>query len=157
MRTIVISPDEAMILSTREESHFFERKAVAVSGRGVQKVVVAFANSDGGELLIGIADDKDEPDPAKRWQGATKLEELNAHLQNIFEVRPSLDLRYEFLKSEDKPGYVLRVLVEKGQQVHRTTDDTVYQRYGAQSLALKDPQKSLISHLLRGQPHSRIM
>ena len=141
MRTIVISPDETMTLSTREESHFFERKAVGVSGRGVQKTVVAFANSDGGELLIGIADDKDEPDPANRWQGAAKLEELNAHLQNIFEVRPSLDLRYEFLKSEDKAGYVLRVLVEKSQQVHRTTDDTVYQRYGAQSLPLKDPQR----------------
>ncbi|HJT26926.1 MAG TPA: ATP-binding protein [Pyrinomonadaceae bacterium] len=53
----------------------------------------------------------------------------------------SLDLRYEFLKCESLPGYVLRVQIEKSQEVHRTADDKVYQRYGAQSLPLKDPQK----------------
>lgn len=52
-----------------------------------------------------------------------------------------MDLRYEFLKSEAKPNYVLRVLVEKSQEVHLTADETVYQRYGAQSLPIKDPQK----------------
>src|SRR5688500_12862945 len=99
MQIRVINDDEVLALSTRDESHFFERKTVGINGRDVQKIVVAFANADGGELLIGIAD-KDEPDPNKRWQGATKLEDLNAHLQSIFEVRPSLDLRYEFLKYE---------------------------------------------------------
>jgi ATP-dependent DNA helicase RecG len=141
MQTRVISRDEALTLSSHEESHFFDRKAVQINGRGVQKVVVAFANADGGELLIGIADDKDEPDPNKRWQGVSKLEELNAHLQSIFEVKPSLDISYEFLKCETKPGYVLRIMVEKSQEVHRTADETVYQRYGAQSLPIKDPQR----------------
>lgn len=141
MRTRVISEDEALALSSREESHFFDRKAVGISGRGIQKVVVAFANADGGEILIGIADDKAEPDPHERWQGASKLEDLNAHLQSIFDVKPSLDLRYEFLKCEGKPGYVLRVQIEKSQEVHKTADESVYQRYGAQSLPVKDPQR----------------
>lgn len=141
MRTRVISEAEVLALSTTEESHFFDRKAVAIGGRGLQKVVVAFANADGGDLLIGIADDSDELVPAKRWQGATRLEDLNSHLQSIFEVKPTLDLRYEFLKSENRPGYVLRVLVEKSQEVHSAADGTVYVRYGAQSLPLKDPQR----------------
>jgi ATP-dependent DNA helicase RecG len=150
MRTRVISVDEALTLSQREESHVFDRKAVQVAGRAIQKVVVAFANADGGELLIGIADDKDEPDPQKRWQGASKLENLNAHLQSMFEVRPSLDLRYEFLKCDPKPGYVLRVLIEKSQEVHRTADETVYQRYGAQSLPSKDPQRVMELSFAKG-------
>ena len=131
MQTRVVDDDEVLALSTRDESHFFDRKAVGISGCGVQKIVVAFANADGEELLIGMADDKDEPDPNKRWQGVTKLEDLNAYLHSIFEVRPSLDLRYEFLKCENTPGYVLRVLVEKSQEVHSAADGTVYQRYGA--------------------------
>jgi len=66
----------------------------------VQKICVAFANADGGELLIGLADNDEEADPDKRWQGVSKLEDLNSHLQSIFDIRPSLDLRYEFLKSD---------------------------------------------------------
>lgn len=141
MRTRIIDASEALALSIAEESHFFDRKAIAVSGRGVQKIAVAFANADGGEFLIGVADDKDQPEPEKRWQGASKIEDLNAHLQNIFEIVPSLDLRYEFLKCDTKPGYVLRIIIEKSQEVHRTSDNTVYQRYGAQSLPIKDPQR----------------
>lgn len=141
METRLITSDEALVLATRDESHFFERKSAQVSGRGVQKICVAFANADGGELLIGLADDEEEPNPDRRWQGVSKLEDLNSHLQSIFDLRPSLDLRYEFLKRDGIPGYVLRVLVEKSQEVHRTADETVYQRYGAQSLPIKDPQK----------------
>jgi ATP-dependent DNA helicase RecG len=39
-----------------------------------------------------------------------------------------------------KPGYVLRVAIEKSPVVHKTSDGTVYQRHGAQSLPIDDPQ-----------------
>ena len=128
-------------MSKREESHFFDRKSFLIKGAKVQKVAVAFANSDGGEFIIGIADEKEEPDPSKRWKGASRIEDLNSHLQAVFEVTPSLDLKYEILKCEDKSGYTLRVLIEKSSEVHKTADGTVYQRHGAQSLPIKDPQK----------------
>jgi len=107
----------------------------------VQKIGVAFANADGGEFVIGIADDEDERNSDQRWKGSEKIEDLNNHLQALFELKPSLDLRYEILKCEGKPGLVLRVLIEKSSDVHQTADGTVYQRYGAQSLPIKDPQK----------------
>lgn len=141
MITREVSEEEALAIVQREESHFFDRKAVAVSGKQVQKIAVAFANADGGEFLIGVADDKDEKVPEKRWQGAANIEALNSHLQCLFDIVPNLDLRYEFLKLEGRPGYVLRVIVEKSSQVHKTSDQTVYIRYGAQSLPLKDPEK----------------
>lgn len=141
MNTKTIEQIEADDLSSREESHFFDRKSFLIKGAKVQKIAVAFANADGGEFIIGIADEKEEPDPAKRWQGASRIEDLNSHLQAIFEVTPSLDLKYEILKCESKPGYTLRVLVEKSSEVHKTADGTVYQRHGAQSLPIKDPQK----------------
>lgn len=141
MNTKTIEQVEADNLSSREESHFFDRKSFLIKGAKVQKIAVAFANADGGEFIIGIADEKEEPDTNKRWQGALKIEDLNSHLQAIFEVTPSLDLKYEILKCESKPGYALRVLVEKSSEVHKTADGTVYQRHGAQSLPIKDPQK----------------
>jgi ATP-dependent DNA helicase RecG len=141
MNTKSIESNEADDLSKREESHFFDKKSSKIKGAKVQKIAVAFANADGGEFIIGIVDDKEEPDPAKRWQGASKIEDLNSHLQALFEVSPSLDLRYEVLKCEGKPGYALRVLIEKSSEVHKTNDGTVYQRHGAQSLPIKDPQK----------------
>lgn len=141
MNIKAIDLNEANDLSSREESHFYERKSFLIKGAKVQKVAVAFANADGGEFIVGIADDKDEPDPSKRWQGASKIEDLNSHLQALFEITPSLDMKYEILKCEDKPGYTLRVLIEKSAEVHKTTNGTVYQRHGAQSLPIKDPQE----------------
>ena len=66
---------------------------------------------------------------------------MNSHLQAIFEITPSLDLKYEILKCEDKQGYCLLVLIEKGSQVHQTAAGIVYQRHGAQSIPIKDPDK----------------
>ena len=141
MKTRIITPTEALDLIVRDESHFFDKKGKTVSGKSVQKIAVAFANADGGEFLIGIADENAEPDPKQRWEGLTNIEALNSHLQVLFAVQPSLDVQYEFLKREDKDGYALRVIVEKSAEVHKTADQTVYQRYGAQSLPIKDPQK----------------
>ena len=133
MNTKTINVEEANDLSTREESHFFDRKSFLIKGAKVQKIAVAFANADGGEFIVGIADEKDESDPPKRWQGASRIEDLNSHLQALFEITPSLDLKYKILKCKDKQGYCLLVLIEKGSQVHKTSAGTVYQRHGAQS------------------------
>jgi ATP-dependent DNA helicase RecG len=141
MRTRVLTEAEVLESASREESHFYDRKGKGVSGKQIQKVAVAFANADGGEIVIGLADDKAEANPAKRWQGATNLEELNAYLQVLFAVKPSLDVNYEILRCDSRPGLLLRVMIEKTAEVHRTADGTVYQRYGAQSLPVDDPQK----------------
>lgn len=141
MRVKTISSDDALRLSAREEDHFFDRKALAVDGRKVQKIAAALANADGGDFLIGVADDKDAPDPSKRWAGATRIEDFNSHLQAITELSPSVSFEYTFLKCEDFAGYVLQVEIPKSSQVHYTADKTVYLRFGAQSLPVKDPQR----------------
>lgn len=141
MRTRKVTEAEVLTLSSRDESHFFDRKAVGISGKKVQKIAVALANADGGEFLIGVADDKNEPDPNKRWQGTSKLEDFNGLLQALFEVSPALDVNYEVLTCDGRPGCVFRVVIEKTSDVHKISDGTVYQRHGAQSLPIKDPQQ----------------
>jgi ATP-dependent DNA helicase RecG len=118
------------------ESHFFDRKAAAISGQKLQKIVVAFANADGGEVVVGIADDEDQPDPTKRWCGTTTIEAFNGLLQAVHGLNPSVDVRYEFLKHQMLDTLVLHMSVERSADVNRTADGKVYQRSGAQSLPL---------------------
>ena len=141
METKIISAADALLLATRPEDHFFDRKAVEIKGAKLQKVVVAFANADGGETFIGIADEKDEPDPSKRWRGSQNIEDYNHHIQALTTVQPALPMDITFLKAVDKPHYVLRIQVEKSQSVHKTSDGTVYVRNGAQSLPVSDPDR----------------
>jgi ATP-dependent DNA helicase RecG len=136
-----ISTADALSLATRPEDHFFDRKAAAVKGAKVQKVAVAFANADGGEFFVGVADDQDEADPAKRWKGAPTIEDFNQHIQALSEVQPALPMDLAFLRAEGQSTYVLRVQIEKSQSVHKTADGTVYERKGAQSLPVTDPTR----------------
>ena len=139
MQTKNISAADALLLATREEDHFFDRKAAAIKGAKLQKIAVAFANADGGEAFVGIADVKDEIEPQKRWSGAANIEDYNQQIQALTEVQPALPMELTFLKADGKPGYVLRIQIEKSQAVHRTSDNTVYERKGAQSLPVSDP------------------
>jgi len=128
-------------LSLRQESHFYDKKAKAIDGRKVQKIATAFANADGGDFIIGIKDDKDEPDYTKRWDGETIKEEFNKVFQNIMEIKPSIPYTATFLLNPFANTYSLQVTVEKSEKVHHTADNTVYLRVSSQSIPLKEPQK----------------
>jgi ATP-dependent DNA helicase RecG len=135
MRTKNLNEAEYLAMAGRDEDHFFDHKARAVSGRKCQKIAVALANADGGEFVIGIADAKEEASANLRWQGA-RQEDFNGHIQALSEIKPSLIADYSFLTSTGRSGCVLSVTIEKSSEVHRTAGGEVYQRKGAQSLPL---------------------
>jgi len=141
LKTFVLTDAELTEIVSRDESHFFDIKGYDVSGKAIQKVAVAFSNADGGELIKGIRDKKRGKSLAERWEGVADIEGLNGHLQALFDVKPALDLKYEFLKWDGGDGYALRVLIEKGSLVCGTGDGTIYLRQGAQSLPIKDADR----------------
>jgi ATP-dependent DNA helicase RecG len=145
-----ITEKDVAVLSSRDEDHFFDRKALSSSGRTVQKIAVALGNADGGEFVVGIADHEDEPAAEKRWQGADKIEDFNPHLQALSEIKPSLVAEYSILDAPVSRGLVLVVRVEKSSEVLQTADGTVYLRKGAQSLPIKDPQRILDLQFAKG-------
>lgn len=150
MKTKEISKDDALILAERDESHFFDHKAMQVSGQKVQKISTAFANADGGEFIIGIIDKKEEPDPNKRWAGGSNIEEFNAHLQAISEIVPTLDFSCTFLICKEFPGMIMHVRIEKSASVHETAAKEIYVRQGAQSLKIIDKQKVVELQFAKG-------
>ncbi|KGD66545.1 DNA-binding protein [Alcanivorax nanhaiticus] len=121
----------------REEDHFFDRKAFGIKGDKVQRIAVAFANADGGEFVVGVADEKEESDPIKRWKPVDKIEKFNPIIQALNDPDPVIEYRCTFLRYEAIPGYVLLVTIEKGRQVHETAQRKVIVRKSAQSLELK--------------------
>ena len=145
-----ISKDDALNLINRHESHFFDHKALQVSGQKVQKIATAFANADGGEFIIGIADSAEEADENKRWQGASKIEEFNSHLQALSEVVPTLDFSVTFLTCKSFPGMCMFIKIEKSASVHETAGKEIYIRESARSQKITDRQKVIELQFAKG-------
>lgn len=141
MKKKTISFEDAHGIMRKEESHFLDFKSFEIQGAKIQKVAVAFANADGGEFLIGIKDIKDEPRIRQRWDGGSKIEDFNYHLQALSEITPTLDFSITFLECENLSGYVMQVFIEKGSTVHETASKEVFLRKGAQSLKITDHQR----------------
>lgn len=132
-----ITKNEILEIAERDESHFYDNKAFAISGKGIQKISVAFANADGGEFIIGIKDKKEEVNNLKRWEGIEDFEKFNFVFQNLNEINPTVPHIVEFLKDENET-YALRISIEKSESVHRTADNKIFIRQSAQSLPITD-------------------
>lgn len=131
-----ISIEDADKIIEKEESHFYDFKSKEVSGAKIQKIAVAFANADGGEVFVGIKDIKDETIASKRWDGMASMEEYNSILSALMLITPTLDVSKIFITCSGYSGYVLNIKVEKSSQVHCTSSNEYYLRNGAQSLKL---------------------
>jgi len=141
MKDKKITETDVLDLSTKHESHFFDRKSKEIDGKKIQKIASAFANADGGDFIIGLKDEKEEPDAKKRWDGRSNKEDFNAVFQNLLEIRPTVPYLAVFLQHPTNNSFVLQITVEKSEKVHQTSDGTVYIRTSAQSLPIKDAQK----------------
>ncbi len=140
-----IPEDEAISILNEEEDHFFDFIRKDYVGEAVQKKCVAFANADGGELLIGIYDKKEKSLPGgkfERWSGFNVQEDANNVIADISKnINPALPIvNFEFLEIEknESNGKVLRVIIEKSQDVHATARGNVYVRTSAQCTLISD-------------------
>lgn len=133
--TTELSPAETVKVLDIVEGHFVDLKAIEISPTKLTKSLSAFANAEGGELFIGI--DEDKAEHARRWRGFNTHEDANSFIQ-IFEKYFPLgtDYQYSFLKSTDSQGYVLRVEIHKSRDVKFAADGKVYIRRGAQNLPI---------------------
>ncbi|MDZ8118391.1 ATP-binding protein [Pontiella agarivorans] len=131
-----ISDNEVEKLLSLEENHFCDFKAIEVSPGKLTKALAAFANSEGGELFIGVDDNP------RIWRGFESIEAANAHVQVFDEFFPlSTEFQYTFLKNDSAQGIVLKLQVAKTRDLRRASDSKIYVRRGAQSLPVTDPDR----------------
>ena len=131
-----ISENEAFDYCSRQEDDFFDIKSSRIKGAKLQEIAVAFANTDGGLIVVGIEDDKVGGEPLGRWVGKEKIEGYNGLIQALEELNPSIEFNHEFLWKEGQyvRTYILKIEILTSLKVHETPKKEVYIRRGAQSL-----------------------
>lgn len=119
-----------------EEGHFADVKAIEIRPAKLSEVISAFANADGGELYVGI--DEDKTTNTRSWRGFPTEEAANGHLQIFEQLFPlGQEFEYSFLECAGSAGKVLQVQVHKTNAITKASDGTPYIRRGAQKLPVK--------------------
>ncbi|MDO8614525.1 MAG: ATP-binding protein [Dehalococcoidia bacterium] len=123
-----------------DEGHFGDIKAIEVLPSKMSESVSAFANTDGGELWIGV--DEDEKTRARSWRGFARVEDANSHLQILNNICPlGSEYSFEFLEHPPSLGFVLHIEIKKTRSIIKATNGIPYLRLGAQKLPVDTPEK----------------
>jgi len=147
-----IPADRVKSILARQESHFCDMKAKEIAPSKLTRTISAFANADGGEVYVGIAENSDK---SFQWDGFARIEDANAIVQLVDHFFPIGSMaRCDFLHHPSMKGYVLLVEIDKTTDIRYASDKTAYLRRGAQNLAMNTPDgllrlklnKGLISH-----------
>jgi ATP-dependent DNA helicase RecG len=135
-----VTPDQAVHVISLEEGHFTDVKAIEVQPAKLTRSLSAFADSDGGEFYLGIAEHVVAGQKVRTWRGFPDVEAANGHIQAFEQVFPlGGGVQYEFLKASDHPGLVLHVIVHKSREIVAALDGKPYVRRGAQNLPVDSP------------------
>jgi ATP-dependent DNA helicase RecG len=141
--TVIASPADRNSLLDLQEGHFIDLKSKRIAPRELQKHFVAFANTDGGELYVGI---EDESVRGPRIRGFDTIESANDLINVFSEVTPTVDgVEFELI-SFDRGGYVLHVTVPKSPRVHYTADAECYIRRNASTRKIKGDAITRLSY-----------
>jgi ATP-dependent DNA helicase RecG len=136
---IQVAPEQARQILAIQEGQFHDLKRIEIAPGKLTKTLSAFANSDGGEIYIGI--DEIRPFKKREWRGFPDIEAANGHLQAFQQVFPlGEEIVYSFLRSEAESGFVLKVEVFKSRQIRKASNGLAYYRFGAQDLPVDKPE-----------------
>ena len=121
-------------LQQQPEGQLFDRKSFRIDAKALGVILVAFANADGGDVVIGIEDDG-------RITGINGNEEhLNELLRTPFDFCvPSVNVEVHFVDCTDVNGLPNRVLVmhvAPSMRVHANQADDAFYRVGDKSKKL---------------------
>ena len=131
---------EATKLLACSEGHFLDLKSREIKPSKLSRTMSAFANAEGGELLIGIAEDKLHN--LRTWDGFSDIESANGHIQVFDQLFPlGADSMVTFLSADGLPGFILKVEVPKSREIKRASDGKVYARRGAQNLPVETEER----------------
>ena len=92
---------------SREEGQTFDRKSIRIKPKDLAVTMIAFANADGGDLVVGITDSKKEIEGV---DGDEKI--LNEIRRTPFDFcAPSVNAQVEMVPCVDRTGKDNHVLV----------------------------------------------
>lgn len=136
-----ISDEQANKILAIKEGQFSDLKSKRITPAKLTRTISAFANSDGGDLYIGIEEEEAGATKTRIWDGFINDEAANGHLQIFEQLFPlGSEFQYEFLEFENQAGIVLHVQVNKAKLIIKDSGGTPYLRRGAQNLPVNTPE-----------------
>ena len=140
-----ITSKQAERVISLPEGQFSDVKAIEIAPSNLTKAISALANSDGGDLYIGITD------APRAWRGFSNVEAANGHTQIFERLFPlGTDFQYEFLRCDAHGGLVLHIQIGKTQSIFKASNGIPYVRRGAQSLPATTPEELKKLEQLKG-------
>ena len=135
-----ITDDDKNKILQFDEGHFVDVKSTEIAPGKLTRHLSAFANADGGEIYIGI--DENKTINRKTWNGFLRQESANGHIQCFEGLFPlGQEYRYEFLSCTSCSGLVLHIEISKSTEIKNASDGKAYLRRGAQSLPVDTPEQ----------------
>lgn len=131
-----IPSDDIPILLGKNESQFFDYKALEASPGSLSKTISAMANTTGGEFFVGIDEILKDAMQIRCWRGFADQEDANGIFAVVEAMGGNSVCRLSFLSSDELPGLVLHVIVKKTQAIVKATNGFPYARRNAQSLKI---------------------
>jgi ATP-dependent DNA helicase RecG len=125
------------------EDQWFERKSARVTAQALANTIVAFANAEGGVIVIGISDDQIEgvdrsPDRQNDWRQV-------AHDFTTPAVRMSVRL-LDCVNQAGARDHLFVIEVQPSDQVHATVRDEVFLRVGDETRRLGFAQRQALEY-----------
>lgn len=138
---VPVSGDDVVRILDLDEGHFLDVKSIDIAPGKLTRTLSAFANADGGEIFIGI--DEDKANRKKNWRGFLNQEAANSHIQVLDELFPmGQDFTYEFMAGVDRKsnGLVLHISIQKSASIKNASDGKPYIRRNAQNIPVVTPE-----------------
>lgn len=148
-----IQEDDVNALLALKEDHFNDVKSKQIAPAKLQETFVAFANSDGGDLYVGI---EDKSRSGERIAGFAEPEEANAIIATLLEeTQPAVEnVSIEFLDANVK-GLILHFAVPKSPKVHYTASGECFIRINAQKRKIKGERITQLGYSKGAEPYER--
>lgn len=132
-------------LLQNDERQTFDRKSVMIEPKALAIPLVAFANADGGKIVIGISDKN------RRIEGVDyEIGRVNELLRVPFDFcEPTVKVDIERVPCIDYKGrknHVIVLHIEASPQVHANQADEVYFRVGDKSKLLKFEERLQLTY-----------
>lgn len=135
-----VDDEQAANIINIEESYLNDVKAIEIKPAKLSETVSAFANFIGGDIYLGV--DEDKVNKTRSWRGYNDPEDANAVVQVLLQCNNlGNHLSFEYLSCESQAGYVLHITVRKVKEIVKSSSGEIFLRANAGKIRIDTPEK----------------
>lgn len=144
-----ITIDEIDKIVKTEENWLLDKKGKDIKPSKFSRTVSAFANTNGGEIYLGISHKEDKT--VYYWDGFSDEEAFNEYISVLTEVLPTYEAySIDAYQHPIEMTWVFHVIVHKTNNIIYASDKKAYVRSGVQNLPCDTTEKLLRLKLDKG-------